>query len=308
MKPTKKFEGKRTLISFVSLIVLGVTLIGVGTKTSSPTISEETVKLNEAYSGPKVIETSQHPVDVVNEDDDIIFITEPSTTRVVTTTQIVEESTEAEAEVEETTEKVEETTEVEVEEIEAEAETEDDESEEEVEADTGAPSEYQKKITDMHFTGYCLCKKCCGKSKSHPDWGVCKNGYEITPDIGEKVVAVDPDEVPLGSIVYVDCPGDIPDYGYAYACDTGSAINGKDVDLYIDQESGPWYDSKYDTTVYIVETGVSHEEWRNSDLNVCKGFQILVRSLADLHRIMEVFQCEIVLHPNSVEIYDDWRE
>ena len=45
------------------------------------------------------------------------------------------------------------------------------------------------------------------------------------------------------------------------------------------------------------------------DTRYHKGiFQILVRSLADLHRIMEVFQCEIVLHPNSVEIYDDWRE
>lgn len=44
-------------------------------------------------------------------------------------------------------------------------------------------------------------------------------------------VAVDPDVIPLGSILYIQ------GYGYAVAADTGGAIKGNKIDVFFDSES-----------------------------------------------------------------------
>jgi len=44
-------------------------------------------------------------------------------------------------------------------------------------------------------------------------------------------IAVDPSVIPLGSKVYVD------GYGYAIAADTGGAIKGNRIDLYLNSSS-----------------------------------------------------------------------
>lgn len=90
------------------------------------------------------------------------------------------------------------------------------------------------KVIKMRYTAYCLCKKCCGKNPEHPAYGVTASGYKITPGINEKIVAVDPSVVKLGSAVYVQNLSGKEDYGYALAADTGGAIKNNRIDLYID--------------------------------------------------------------------------
>ena len=72
-------------------------------------------------------------------------------------------------------------------------------------------------------TAYCCCKECCGKEETHPDYGVTATGTKATEG---RTVAVDPFVVPLGTTVYLN--------GNPYiAEDTGSAIKGKKIDLFI---------------------------------------------------------------------------
>lgn len=61
------------------------------------------------------------------------------------------------------------------------------------------------------------------------------------------LVAVDPKVIPLGWRLY------IPGYGYAYSADTGSAIKGKRIDLFVESKkvSRPWEYVKVD--VYLLE-------------------------------------------------------
>ena len=72
-------------------------------------------------------------------------------------------------------------------------------------------------------TAYCCCKECCGKDSTHPAYGITKSG---TKAVEGKTIAVDPNIIPLGSTVYLN---DIP----YIAEDTGSAIKGKKIDLFI---------------------------------------------------------------------------
>lgn len=100
--------------------------------------------------------------------------------------------------------------------------------------DTSIPVASYTKLIKMRYTAYCLCSKCCGKSPSNPAYGLTATGYRITPGQNDKVVAVDPKVVKLGSTVYVQGLDVKGDYGYAYACDTGGAIKGNRIDLYYD--------------------------------------------------------------------------
>ena len=97
----------------------------------------------------------------------------------------------------------------------------------------GVPTEYIKTI-DVKATAYCLCKKCCGKSSSHPAYGVTASGLKIIPGTNMKVVASDPSVIPLGTEVYIEGLYGAKDYGYAIVADTGSAIKNLKIDLYMD--------------------------------------------------------------------------
>ncbi|TCP23788.1 3D (Asp-Asp-Asp) domain-containing protein [Scopulibacillus darangshiensis] len=72
-------------------------------------------------------------------------------------------------------------------------------------------------------TGYTA--NCAGCS------GITATGINLKNNPGAKVVAVDPDVIPLGTKLYVD------GYGYAVAGDTGGAINGKRIDLFFPDRS-----------------------------------------------------------------------
>lgn len=102
--------------------------------------------------------------------------------------------------------------------------------------ESGAPKEY-KRVVKVKATAYCLCKKCCGKSENDPYYGVTASGLRIIPNTGMKVIAVDPKKFSLGSEVYVESLDSSKDYGNAIAADTGGAIKGNHIDLYMDSHA-----------------------------------------------------------------------
>ncbi|WP_458411431.1 ubiquitin-like domain-containing protein [Schinkia sp. CFF1] len=69
------------------------------------------------------------------------------------------------------------------------------------------------------YTAYC--SGCTGKTAT---------GVNLRTNPGAKVIAVDPDIIPLGTKVWVE------GYGYAIAADTGSSIKGNKIDLFMSNE------------------------------------------------------------------------
>ena len=61
--------------------------------------------------------------------------------------------------------------------------------------------------------------------------GTTATGIDLRGNPGLKVIAVDPSVIPLGSKVWVE------GYGYAVAGDTGGAIKGNKIDLFMPSES-----------------------------------------------------------------------
>ncbi|HLR60816.1 MAG TPA: LysM peptidoglycan-binding domain-containing protein [Lentibacillus sp.] len=61
--------------------------------------------------------------------------------------------------------------------------------------------------------------------------GVTATGVDLNANPNKKVIAVDPDVIPLGSKVHVE------GYGYATAADTGGAINGNKIDVHVPSKS-----------------------------------------------------------------------
>lgn len=119
-------------------------------------------------------------------------------------------------------------------------------------AEDNPPTEY-KEVIPATATAYCLCKKCCGKSPSHPYYGYTASGIRIVPGTGIKVIAVDPNVIPLGTKVYVDGLNGAWDYGYAIAADTGSAIKNLKIDLYMDTHSEALSWGRRSVNIYVVE-------------------------------------------------------
>lgn len=67
----------------------------------------------------------------------------------------------------------------------------------------------------------------CGKSPSHPGYGITATGRRA----GYGIVAVDPRVIPLGSKLYIETADGSYVYGTAVAADTGGAIKGNRIDL-----------------------------------------------------------------------------
>ena len=80
-----------------------------------------------------------------------------------------------------------------------------------------------KPLGVFEITAYCACQKCCGKYPDHPEYGITATGTQATQG---RTIAVDPNVIPLGSEVIIE--GDT-----FIAEDTGSAIKGKRIDVYI---------------------------------------------------------------------------
>jgi 3D (Asp-Asp-Asp) domain-containing protein/LysM repeat protein len=76
-----------------------------------------------------------------------------------------------------------------------------------------------KKVIKVKATAYTA--SCTGCS------GVTRTGVNLKSNPNSKVISVDPKVIPLGSKVYVE------GYGYATAADTGGAIKGNRIDIFI---------------------------------------------------------------------------
>ncbi|MCF6136286.1 peptidoglycan-binding protein [Pseudalkalibacillus berkeleyi] len=88
------------------------------------------------------------------------------------------------------------------------------------EAEASAADE--EKTMTMQATAYTAdCNGCSG---------VTATGIDLNKNPDQKVIAVDPNVIPLGTEVYVE------GYGRAVAGDTGGAINGNKIDLYMQSQ------------------------------------------------------------------------
>lgn len=89
-----------------------------------------------------------------------------------------------------------------------------------------------RKVIDVKATAYTSSFKDTGKHPGHPEFGITYTGIKAK----RGVIAVDPKVIPLGTKVYVEILGDMPDYGFAVAADIGGAIKGNKIDLYFEDE------------------------------------------------------------------------
>lgn len=78
-------------------------------------------------------------------------------------------------------------------------------------------------------TAYCQCQICCGKDPSDPAYGITATGTVATQG---RTIAVDPDVIGYGSVVYFE---GIDGFGGYVAEDTGSSTRGNHIDLFFNE-------------------------------------------------------------------------
>ena len=83
-----------------------------------------------------------------------------------------------------------------------------------------------KSLGVFNLTAYCTCKICCGKNSPEVTGRPSKTRSGTHPVQG-RTVAVDPNVIPLGTHIFIN--------GHEYVAeDTGSWVDGKDVDIFFD--------------------------------------------------------------------------
>jgi len=118
----------------------------------------------------------------------------------------------------------------------------------------GRPLRYQK-VYIMRATAYDLSFQSCGKYPDHPEYGITYSGTQARPG----VVAVDPRVVKLGSKLYIESMDRTADYGFAKAEDTGSAIKGNRVDLFIENRAQALRYGVRTVKVYVLEEPITED-------------------------------------------------
>lgn len=77
--------------------------------------------------------------------------------------------------------------------------------------------------------------------------GITRTGINLKKNPDLKVIAVDPNVIKLGTKVYVE------GYGYAIAGDTGGAIKGNRIDVFIPNQSDAYKWGRKDVKIKILE-------------------------------------------------------
>lgn len=101
-------------------------------------------------------------------------------------------------------------------------------------------------VGKFYITKYAATAEQCGN-----DLGITASGKKVTTDPTCWTVAVDPAVIPLGTKLKIDLAG--YENVVFEACDTGSAINGFDVDIFTESESESKTFNPCYAKVYIVE-------------------------------------------------------
>ncbi|WP_186669891.1 3D domain-containing protein [Sporosarcina sp. BP05] len=91
-------------------------------------------------------------------------------------------------------------------------------------------------VTATAYTAYC--NGCSG---------ITKTGINLRVNSELKVIAVDPNVIKLGTKVHVE------GYGYAIAADTGGAIKGNKIDVFIPSKSGAYKWGRKKVKITIIE-------------------------------------------------------
>ncbi|WP_338485650.1 peptidoglycan-binding protein [Alkalicoccus halolimnae] len=113
-------------------------------------------------------------------------------------------------------------------------------AQEAAEEDTQSTSDVDGETINVEATAYtAFCNGCSG---------VTATGIDLRSNPNQKVIAVDPDVIPLGSTVHVE------GYGTAVAGDTGGAINGNKIDLFMPERSDAIDFGRRSLEVTIVDT------------------------------------------------------
>jgi len=109
--------------------------------------------------------------------------------------------------------------------------------------DTGCPSFGYVRRLVMNASAYTAGFSCTGKRPGHPAYRITRSGREVEHGI----VAVDPAFIPLGTRLYVE------GYGFALAADTGGAIRGYKIDLFMEYIGDALRFGRRNVTVFILE-------------------------------------------------------
>lgn len=100
------------------------------------------------------------------------------------------------------------------------------------------------------LTAYTAGYESTGKTPSHPAYGITASGAKVKEN---HTIAVDPDVIPLGTLVYIE------GLGIRKAEDTGSAIKGHKIDVYIpDLEEALEFGVKKNVKVYVLDQGAAN--------------------------------------------------
>lgn len=100
------------------------------------------------------------------------------------------------------------------------------------------------KVLSSTLTAYTAGRESTGKTPSHPQYGVTYSGAKAEEG---RTIAVDPAVIPLGSTVYIE------GIGLRKAEDTGSAIRGAKIDIFMEDVSEAMdFGVKKNVKVYVL--------------------------------------------------------
>lgn len=119
----------------------------------------------------------------------------------------------------------------------------------------GVPFDYREVIV-MEATAYDLSYQSTGKRPGDRNYGITFSGTQARPG----VVAVDPKVIPLGASLYIESLDQTKDYGFAIAEDTGSAIKGNRIDLFINDFRKAMKYGRHNVRVYVLNQPVKEEQ------------------------------------------------